>query len=192
MKKRFDEQLIIIGDANIPDDIHVDPDLLSEWVAVYAAECLHPQGKFDWCPWSQHRKRVRKLWSIEVQILNAYPLSVLRVINGMNETARETMGGIIELTQKWIAIRNQWDEKKTIRQEIDDRLGALRSRATELHIDNIPDGADLSTWLKLAEISEDTAGVADGAADAWKSKVAAEETRKRLQEVAIEFQSAAS
>ena len=192
VKKRFDEQFIIIGGANIPDDIQVDLDLLFEWVAVYVAECSCPRGKFDWCTWSPRKKRFRKLQSIEARILPAYPLSVLRVIVGVNETAREPMSKIIELTRKWIVIRNQWDEKKTIRQEIDDRLGALRSLGTELPIDDIPDGTNVSAWLKLAEIIEDKAGVADDAADAWNKRVAAEETRDQLREVAIGFQSVAS
>ena len=170
VKKQFDEQFHIIRDANIPDDIQIDPNLLSEWVAVYATECSLHQGKFDWCPWSQRRKLVRKLQFIEAMIQPAYPLSVLRGIGEMNETARETLSGIIELTREWITIRNQWDEKKTIRQEIDDRLGALRERATELPIDNIPDGTDLSAWLKLAETIENKTVVANDAADSWKKR----------------------
>ncbi len=192
MKKRFDGQYHAIQEAGIPDDIHVDPDILSEWVAVYATVYSLHEGKFDWCPWSQRRKLVRKLQSIEVRIRPAYPLSVWREIGEINETSRETLGGIIELTRKWIAIRNQWDEKKTMRQEIDNRLEALRERATELHIDDIPDGFDLSAWLKLAETIEEKTVVADAAADAWAKKATAEETRERLRELAIEFQSAAS
>lgn len=192
VKKRFDEQSHGIMEAGIPDDIRVDPDILSEWVVVYATECSRPPGKFDWCPWSQHRKLVRKLQSIEANILSAYPLSVLREIGEMNETARETLSGIIELTRNWIAIQNRWGENKTVRQEIDDRIGVLRERATELPIDCIPNGTDLSAWLKLAETIEEKTVVADDAADAWKKKVTADETRKHLRELVMEFQSVAS
>ncbi|RZN41521.1 MAG: DUF559 domain-containing protein [Methanosarcinales archaeon] len=188
VRKRFNEQFTIIRNANIPDDIQVDPDLLSEWLAVYAAECLRHQGTFDWWPWSQHRKRVRKLRSIEVKILPAYPLSVMYMISEM----AETMGEIIELTRKWIAIRNQWDETKTIQQEIKGRLGTLRENAMALFIDDIPDDTDLSAWLKLAEIIKDKTGVADDAAEVWQKRVVAEETRERLREVATEFRSVTS
>ncbi|MEA3325147.1 MAG: AAA domain-containing protein [Euryarchaeota archaeon] len=192
VKKRFDEQSHVIMEAGIPDDIHVDPDILSEWVVVYTTECSRPPRKFDWCPWSQRRKLVRKLQSIEAKILPAYPLLVLREVGEMNETARETLSEIIELTRNWIAVRNQWDENKTMRQEIDDRSGALRERATELPVDGIPDGTDLSVWLKLAETIEKKTVVADDAADAWNKKVTADEIRKHLRELVMEFQSIAS
>ena len=189
IKRQFDEQSLTIVEVGIPDDIQVDPDLLSEWVAGYATECSLPQGRFDWCPWSQRRKLVRKLQSIEAKILPAYPLSVLREIGEINKTARETLSGIIELTRKWIKIRNQWDERRTVRQEIDDRLGALRGKATKLSIDGILDGTDLSAWPELARTIEERTVVANDAADAWKKKATAEETRERLRELAIEFQS---
>lgn len=192
IKNRFDEQYRVIGEVGIPDDIQVDRDLLSEWIGAYAALYSLPRGKFDWMPWSRRGKLVRELQSIEVQLRPSYPLSVWRGIGEMDEAAREVLSKIIESTRDWIAIRDFWNEKKTTRQEINDRIGASRSRATELRIDNIPDGTDLSAWLKLAEIIEEKAGVADDAADAWKKKVVAEENRGRLREVAIEFQSVAS
>jgi len=192
LKKRFDEQYHAIRDAGIPEDIHVDFDILSEWVAVYATLYSLPDGKFDWYPWSQRRKLARKLQSIEFRIRPTYPLSVWREIGEINETSRETLGEIIELTKKWIAIRIQWDEQKTLRQEIDGYLEALRERATGLHIDDIPGDINSSAWLKLAETTEEGANVADDAADAWNKKAVAEETRERLRELAMEFQSAAS
>jgi len=192
IKNRFDEQYRVIGEAGIPDTIQVDQDLLSKWIGAYATLYSLPRGRFDWLHWSRRGKLVRELQSIEVQLRPSYPLSVWRGIGEMDEAAREVLSKIIESTRDWIAIRNQWDEKKTIRQEIDDRLGALSSRATKLRIDNSPDCADLSAWFNLSETIKEKIDVADDAVDAWEKKVAAEETRERLQEVATEFQSMAS
>lgn len=192
IKSQFDEQLHTIKEYGIPDGIQIHPDLLSEWVLVYATEYSLPKSKFDWWPWSQRNKLIRKLRSLEDQIRPAYPLVVWRKIGEMNRTGRESLSEIVELTHHWITIRNLWSEKEVVRKEIESSLQALRGRAAELRIDGIPSGTDLSAWLKVADTIEEQIKVADKAVVAWNKRVIAEQTRERLCKIAIEFQSVAS
>ena len=192
IKKQFDEQSRLVKEAGIPDNIQVELTLLSEWMAAYTTECSLSKGKFDWFPLSQRSKLVRKLQYIEAQIRPVYPLSIWRNIGEMNKEGRETLSKTIELSCNWITIREIWNKKKPVREEIEHRLEALRGRATELHIENIPDSTDSPTWLKLAEVIEEKANVADKAAVAWNKKVTAEQTRERIRDVSMEFQSLAS
>lgn len=192
VKNRYDEQYSIIMESGIPIDIQIDPILLSEWLAVYAVELTLPKGKFDWFPLSERSKLIRKLHSTEVQIRPAYPLSIWQKVGEINKTGRKALSEIIESSRRWIAIRNLWNEKKTMQEEIENCFGALRKRAIEFHIDRVPNGTDLTAWLKLADITEDEVNIADRAAVAWSKKAIAEKTRERLQEIAIEFQSTAS
>ncbi len=192
LKNRFDEQSLIIMEAGIPDDIQVDSALFSEWITVYTTECSLPKGKFDWFPWSQRNKLVRKLQSIEAQIRPSYPLSIWRKIGEMNKTGRETLSEIIETSSNWIAVRNLWNEKKTVLEGIENRIEALRGKLTKLRINGVPNDTDLSNWLELAETIKEKTNVADEAAVAWNKKAIAEKTRERLLEIAKEFHSIAS
>lgn len=192
IKNRFDEQSCIIMEAGIPADIQVDLTLLSEWLSVYALEHSLPEGKFDWCPWSQRSKIIRKLQSMEFNIRPAYPLSIWLKIGELNKTGRETLSRTIESSRNWITVRNLWNEKKNVLEEIENRLGSLRDSATQLHMDNIPAGTDLQAYIMIAGTIEDRANVADRAAVAWNKKDIAEQTKERLREIAINFLSLAS
>ncbi len=187
MKNRFDEQSSIMMEAGIPTDIQVDLTLLSEWLSVYAFECSLPVGKFDWFPWSQRANIIKKLREIESKIQPAYPHSVWLKVNEFNKTDRGTLCKVIESSKNWITVRNLWNEKTTVREEIETRFGSLRERAAKLHMENIPSSSSLQAWNTFATAIVEKANIADTAAVAWNKKDTAEQTKKRLREISINF-----
>lgn len=192
IRNQYEAMYRNIVKEDIPGDIQIKLEVISEWMNLYSKEHSLPRSILDWSPLSQRKKLLSRLHSIENEIRSFYPPSLWRKIGEINEIGREKLSDILELTRKWILIRNGWNELKNNRDQIDNQFGDLARKANELKVEKLPAHTDLSLWFTLAGTIKEKAKISEQASIAWKKRTLVEQTKDRLRGISLNFQSIAA
>ena len=188
VKHKYDDYLVVVRKSGIPPDVAVEPAVLAEWSEAFALEASLPIERFDWLPWSQRRRAIRRMKRSERALRMAFPLSVWRSIGKLTYDGRDKLSTIVEHTQLWLSIRAEWNATETLRQEIDSTLGSLRGKCADLTaFENIPDSPDLAKWQGVSQALVDMTLCADKATIAWHKRTLAEITKADIRAIASEF-----
>lgn len=187
LENKLDESLFRLHEIGGSSDIDVAPELLAQWVELFAEYITLENRLLDNAPWSHRTKLLKELKRIEGRIRPGVPLDVWLRIGQLDDAGRRRLATIVEHTQQWYSNRENWQAIQHVVHDIDKSLQELRALALTLGIESAPSGRDLDSWTAVILICEEEAGLANQAAGYWNRVSEKELVEKRLTNLAEDW-----
>lgn len=192
LREKYLKQESEIKNYGIPSGIKIDSNILSGWAEAYAYEKSLPLSRTDWLPWSQRNRTVRNMKRQEKALQSTYPISIWRRIGKLDGAGRDKLADVVEQTQLWLSIRDEWNAMKKVRDEVEDKLASLRGLCSELDVnEKAPESYNLEEWLNLSRRLLGHVEYAEDAAAAWTRRTITENAAAELRTLTFDFTSIA-
>lgn len=190
LKNRYDTIKTDIINANLPQEVPFDKPVLIQWKQEYSHNLSLPEGILSILPLSKKRNSEGRLQCIEQTFQSYYPPEIWAVFSNDRKTGRKTLNSLIDLTMRWIDIREEWKHFGSERVQIEAERADIEQIRKTLQLQKFI--ANYQEDLSFIEISHQIKGLeptAREAAETWCLNAKKELLQVDLRTLALELDS---
>lgn len=165
LKNRYDTIRGEVVRTNLDPKVSFDPSILIQWKQEYSHNLSLPEGILSVL---KRRSSESRLQQIEQGFQSYYPPGVWEVFSRDRNSGRRSLSSLIDLTIRWIGIRDEWQNPQSDRVQIEKECADIEQIRKTLQLQKFI--FNYREDLSFIEISHQIKGLettAREAADTW-------------------------